>query len=78
MADMIFLQCTDPDLSLMSSPVSATSRAESQALFLQERQLQFKKAALVAKKNGELALAKNYLRMAKVSGQPLALLATWA
>ncbi|ELU18816.1 hypothetical protein CAPTEDRAFT_161585 [Capitella teleta] len=45
--------------------VSSASRAESQALFLQERQLQFKKAALIAKKNGDLALARNYLRLAK-------------
>jgi coiled-coil and C2 domain-containing protein 1 len=47
------------------SSASTASRAESQALFLQERQLQFKKAALIAKKNGDLALAKNYLRLAK-------------
>ncbi len=34
-------------------------------MFLQERQLQFKKAALKAKQNGDTELAKKYLRMAK-------------
>ena len=42
------------------------SRAEQQTIFLQERQLQFRKAALAAKKNGDMELAKKYLRYAKV------------
>lgn len=44
---------------------SLLSRSEQQTLFLQERQLQFKKAAFQAKKNGDIELAKKYLRMAK-------------
>ena len=46
--------------------VSILSRAEQQAIFLQDRQLAFKKAALQAKTNGDMELAKKYLRMAKV------------
>ncbi len=46
---------------------SLLSRAEQQTMFLQERQLAFKKAALIAKQKGEMELAKKYLRMAKVS-----------
>jgi coiled-coil and C2 domain-containing protein 1 len=42
------------------------SRAEQQTIFLQERQLQFKKAALNAKQNGDMELAKKYLRSSKV------------
>ena len=45
---------------------SILSRAEQQAIFLQDRQLAFKKAALQAKTNGDMELAKKYLRMAKV------------
>ena len=46
---------------------SILSRAEQQAIFLQDRQLAFKKAAVQAKTNGDMELAKKYLRMAKVS-----------
>ena len=42
------------------------SRAEQQASFLENRQKQFKVAALEAKKNGDIELAKQYIRMAKV------------
>ncbi len=51
------------------SAASVLSRAEQQAIFLQDRQLAFKKAALQAKTNGDMELAKKYLRMAKV-GRP--------
>ena len=45
---------------------SLLSRSEQNAMFLTERQLAFKKAALTAKQNGDMELAKKYLRMAKV------------
>ncbi|XP_043277159.1 coiled-coil and C2 domain-containing protein 1-like isoform X2 [Venturia canescens] len=44
---------------------SAISRAEKQALMLQRRQAELKQAALAAKKDGDLELAKDYLRQAK-------------
>ena len=44
--------------------MSALSRNEQNTLFLQERQLAFKKAALKAKHNGEIELAKKYLTQA--------------
>ena len=43
----------------------ATSRAEKQALLLTQRQLELKQAALAAKKDGDLELARDYLRQAK-------------
>ena len=46
--------------------VSALSRAEQQTLFLQERQLQFKKAALKAKQNKDMELAKKYMKSSLV------------
>lgn len=42
-----------------------TSRAQKQTLILQKRQMEFKRAALAAKKDGDLDLAKDYLRQAK-------------
>ena len=42
------------------------SKTEQNAAFLQDRQHQYKKAALTAKRNGDLELAKKYIRMAKV------------
>ena len=44
--------------------MSTLSRNEQNTLFLQERQLQFKKAAVKAKQNGEIELAKKYLQQA--------------
>ena len=44
---------------------STMSRAEQQTIFLQERQLQFRKAALKAKQKGEMELARKYLKLAK-------------
>lgn len=43
----------------------AVSRAEKQALMLERRQAELKQAALAAKKDGDLELARNYLRQAK-------------
>lgn len=45
---------------------SVHSRAEQQGAFLEQRQAEFKQAALHAKSSGDLELAKKYLRMAKV------------
>ncbi|XP_043468107.1 coiled-coil and C2 domain-containing protein 1-like isoform X2 [Leptopilina heterotoma] len=42
-----------------------TSRADKQMLMLQQRQQEFKMAALKAKKEGDLELARDYLRQAK-------------
>lgn len=42
------------------------SKTEQNACFLQERQLQYKQAAMQAKKNGDVELAKEYLRKMKV------------
>lgn len=42
-----------------------TSRAEKQLLILQKRQRELKQAALSAKKDGDLDLARDYLRQAK-------------
>ena len=42
-----------------------TSRADKQMLQLQKRQQEFKLAALKAKKEGDLELARDYLRQAK-------------
>jgi len=46
--------------------VSAHSRSEQNAVFLLNRQNQFKQAAMSAKASGNIELAKKYLRMAKV------------
>lgn len=43
----------------------AYSRAEQQAVFLQKRQMQFKRAAIDAKNSGDMELAKKYMRFAK-------------
>lgn len=45
---------------------SPTSRAEQQLNFLNERMNEYKQAALKAKKNKDIELAKKYLRIAKV------------
>lgn len=45
---------------------SPTSRAEQQLNFLNERMNEYKQAALKAKKNRDIELAKKYLRIAKV------------
>lgn len=45
--------------------MSVHSRAEQQAAFLEQRQAEFKQAAIQAKGSGDLELAKKYLRMAK-------------
>lgn len=42
-----------------------TTRAQKQTLFLQKRQAELKRAALMAKKDGDLELARDYLRQAK-------------
>ncbi|XP_044575393.1 coiled-coil and C2 domain-containing protein 1-like isoform X2 [Cotesia glomerata] len=42
-----------------------TSRAQKQTIILQKRQIELKRAALAAKKEGDLDLAKDYLRQAK-------------
>lgn len=42
-----------------------TSRAEKQMILLQQRQRELKQAALAAKKDGDLELARDYLRQAK-------------
>ncbi|KAL5022471.1 hypothetical protein ScPMuIL_001626 [Solemya velum] len=44
---------------------SPSSRAEQQAVFLRERMEEYKMAALQAKKNRDLELAKKYMRLAK-------------
>lgn len=41
------------------------SRAEKQVALLQQRQHELKQAALNAKKNGDIELARNYLRQSK-------------
>jgi coiled-coil and C2 domain-containing protein 1 len=41
-------------------------RADQQTQFLKERMQEYKMAAINAKKNNDIALAKQYLRMAKV------------
>jgi len=41
-------------------------RADQQTQFLRERMMEYKNAAIAAKKNNDIALAKQYLRMAKV------------
>ncbi|KAK0181435.1 hypothetical protein PV327_003723 [Microctonus hyperodae] len=41
------------------------SRAEKQTLFLQRRQAELKRAALTAKKDGDIETARDYLRQAK-------------
>jgi len=46
--------------------VSTHSRSEQNAVFLLNRQNQFKQAAMSAKASGNIELAKKYLRMAKV------------
>ncbi|XP_061182028.1 coiled-coil and C2 domain-containing protein 1-like [Saccostrea echinata] len=48
--------------SLKRSP---TSRAEQQAYFLTDRMNEYKQAALKAKKNNDIELAKKYMRIAK-------------
>ena len=45
---------------------SPSSRADQQAQLLRERMQEYKTAAFTAKKNGDIELAKKYLRMAKV------------
>lgn len=42
-------------------------RADQQTQFLKERMQEYKNAAITAKKNNDIALAKQYLRMAKVT-----------
>ena len=42
-------------------------RADQQTHFLKERMNEYKTAAIQAKKKGDIALAKQYLRMAKVT-----------
>ncbi|XP_044001069.1 coiled-coil and C2 domain-containing protein 1-like isoform X2 [Aphidius gifuensis] len=44
---------------------SAMTRADKQILLLQKRQAELKRAALTAKKDGDIELAKEYLRQAK-------------
>ena len=50
-------------IALKKSP---TSRAEQQAYFLTERMNEYKQAAIAAKRNNDIELAKKYLRIAKV------------
>ena len=45
--------------------MSSMSKSEQNALFLQQRQTQFKQAALKAKQKGDIALAKKYLQQAR-------------
>ncbi|ESO05588.1 hypothetical protein HELRODRAFT_171236 [Helobdella robusta] len=55
-----------PQQKQMSRQASTVhSRAEQQAVFLEQRQLKFKKAAMQAKSSGDMELAKKYMRMAK-------------
>ena len=54
------------DLFVQSTVSMLHSRAEQQAAFLEQRQAQFKRAALQAKNSGDMELAKKYMRMAKV------------
>lgn len=49
----------------LQKQTSVHSRAEQQGAFLEQRQAEFKQAALHAKSSGDLELAKKYLRMAK-------------
>ena len=58
---MVISDAPAPKRSLSHSK----SRAEQQCEFLQERQKEFKVAALEAKQNGDMELAKKYLRMSK-------------
>ena len=51
---------------ISASRKSLGSRSEQQLAFLRERQGEFKQAALNAKKNHDLELAKKYVRMMKV------------
>ena len=56
---------SSPSPSKIKRQTSAVlSRSEQNTMFLQERQLQFKKAALKAKNDGEIELAKKYLQQA--------------
>lgn len=48
----------------LGSRTSGT-RVEKQLIILRARQKQFKEAALSAKKNGNISLAKEYLRLSK-------------
>ena len=45
---------------------SASARQDQQITFLKERMQEYKVAAVNAKKNNDIALAKQYLRIAKV------------
>lgn len=55
-----------PGISFTALKRSPTSRAEQQLNFLNERMNEYKQAALKAKKNKDIELAKKYLRIAKV------------
>ncbi|CAG5048343.1 unnamed protein product [Parnassius apollo] len=54
-----------PSPSSIGTPIASPSRYSKQLALLQVRQKQFKEAALNAKKNGNIDLAKEYLRAAK-------------
>ena len=45
---------------------SHSTRSQQQEIFLRERYAEFKEAALNAKKNNDIELAKKYLRLMKV------------
>lgn len=51
--------------SVPKKPTGAMTRADKQILLLQKRQAELKRAALTAKKDGDIELAKEYLRQAK-------------
>lgn len=51
--------------AVSKKPSGAMTRADKQMLLLQKRQAELKRAALTAKKDGDIELAKEYLRQAK-------------
>ena len=61
-------------LSGTASRKSGHSRQEQQLGFLRERMEEFRTAALQAKKNKDLELAKQHIRMMKVCGHEIKLL----
>ena len=53
-------------ISSAANRKSMHSRQEQQLAFLKERMSEFKQAAMQAKKNHDIELAKQYVRMMKV------------
>ena len=63
---VLLCQSSCPIAYLCAAVSMSHSRADQQAAFLEDRQAQFKAAAIQAKASGDMELAKKYLRMAKV------------